>query len=141
MRTCNEPTYEGLVRLFREGWPSLGLFSDEGGQFVGGHAMTEEKRLKTAAALSDLWDGKVVRRVRAGDGAYFLPGRRVCMHLLIQPGVAARLLGDQVLRDQGLHSRFLAVMPMSTAAHGFGRTPTRKTLATLATLAVGWPRF
>ena len=36
-RTVTEPTFEGLTKLFAHGQPSLGLFSDEGGQFLGGH--------------------------------------------------------------------------------------------------------
>ncbi|MCC5955180.1 MAG: DUF3987 domain-containing protein [Natronohydrobacter sp.] len=35
-RTVTEPTFEGLTKLFAHGQPSLGLFSDEGGQFLGG---------------------------------------------------------------------------------------------------------
>ena len=31
-RTVTEPTFEGLTKLFTHGNPSLGLFSDEGGQ-------------------------------------------------------------------------------------------------------------
>ena len=36
---CEEPTLEGLQKSFRFGLPSQGLYSDEGGQFFGGHAM------------------------------------------------------------------------------------------------------
>jgi hypothetical protein len=36
--TCPEPTYEGLCHLLREAQPSIGLFSAEGGSFIGGHA-------------------------------------------------------------------------------------------------------
>lgn len=113
MRTCNEPTYEGLVRLFDEGWPSLGLFSDEASQFVGSFAMNQDNRLKSAGALSDLWDGKSIRRARAADGPKILPGRRLSLHLMMQPLVAQKLFGDPLLRDQGLHSRLLTVMPPS----------------------------
>jgi hypothetical protein len=119
MRTCNEPTYEGLIRLFDEGWPSIGLFSDEGGQFIGSYAMKKENRLKTATALSNLWDGKNIRRVRGGDGLKILPGRRLSLHLMAQPLVAQQLFGDPLLRDQGLHSRLLAVMPASTQGTRF----------------------
>ncbi|WP_108484556.1 DUF3987 domain-containing protein [Oceaniglobus ichthyenteri] len=35
-RTASEPTLEGLFRAFRQGQPSLGLFSDEAAQFLGG---------------------------------------------------------------------------------------------------------
>src|SRR5262245_274453 len=31
-----EPTIEGLVKVFAKGWPSLGIFSDEGGMFIRG---------------------------------------------------------------------------------------------------------
>ncbi|WP_445502173.1 DUF3987 domain-containing protein [Microvirga sp. G4-2] len=37
MLICTEPTFEGIERLLPLGQPSLGVFSAEGGQFVGGH--------------------------------------------------------------------------------------------------------
>ena len=113
--TCPEPTIEGLHRLLAEGQPSIGLFSDEGGQFIAGHGMSQENRLKTAAALSCLWDGEPVKRVRGGDGVMILPGRRVSMHLMAQPDAAARWLSDPVLADQGLLSRLLTAAPSSLA--------------------------
>ena len=33
----DSPTLEGLHKAFQHGWPSMGLFSDEGGQFLGGY--------------------------------------------------------------------------------------------------------
>ncbi len=59
-----EPTYEGLTRKYAEGMPSLGIFSDEGGQFLGGFAMNGDNRQKTLAALNDLWQGNPIRRLR-----------------------------------------------------------------------------
>ena len=47
------------------------------GQFVGGHGMSPDHRLKTASALSELWDGRPIKRVRAGDGVTILNGRRL----------------------------------------------------------------
>ena len=35
--TCPEPTFEGLCKLLAVGWPSVGIFASEGGQFIGGH--------------------------------------------------------------------------------------------------------
>lgn len=67
-RTVTEPTFEGLTKLFAHGQPSLGLFSDEGGQFLGGHAMNSENRQKTLAAFNDLWQGNAIRRTRSGMG-------------------------------------------------------------------------
>lgn len=53
-----EPTYEGLVKYLEHGQPSVGIFSDEGGRFLGGNAMSKENMLKTLAGLSSLWDAK-----------------------------------------------------------------------------------
>ena len=64
MLTTEEPTYEGLVKLLDGGWPSVGLFSDEGGRFLGGFAMSEEQRIKTMAGLNSLWDGQPITRTR-----------------------------------------------------------------------------
>lgn len=115
MLTCPEPTFEGLTRLLMNGQPSVGIFSNEGGQFIGGHGMNQDNRLKTATGLSSLWDGSPVRRVRAKDGAIIMHGRRVCLHLLAQPKVSAELLNDDVLVDQGFLSRILVAYPQSTA--------------------------
>ena len=82
-----EPTYEGLCKLFSSGQPSLGLFATEGGQFIGGYGMNQENKLYTATGLSALWDGEPIRRVRAGDEVLLLPGRRLTMHLMVQPEV------------------------------------------------------
>src|SRR5262249_17327146 len=65
-------------------WVVLG----RGGQFTGGHGMSQDNRLKTAASLSALWDGGPIRRVRAGDGVIILRGRRFAFHIMIQPGAA-----------------------------------------------------
>ncbi len=111
--TCPEPTYEGLVKHLAIGHPSVGIFSSEGGQFIGGHGMSDDAKLRTAAGLSDLWDGGEIKRVRASDGSIILPGRRVAMHLLAQPGVAAAMLADPKLLDQGLLSRCLVTAPES----------------------------
>ncbi len=112
--TIEEPTYEGLVKLLANGWPSVGIFSDEAGRFFGGHAMSLEHRLKTLAGLSNLWDGKPITRTRAGDGAILLYGRRVCAHFLMQPLVAETILGDPLAHEQGFLSRCLIVAPEST---------------------------
>jgi Protein of unknown function (DUF3987) len=121
--TCAEPTFEGLCLLLEGGQPSVGVFSAEGGQFLGGYGMSKDHRLKTAAALSAMWDGEPIKRVRRGDGVVLLPGRRVAMHLLVQPGVSNLLLGDQELNDQGLVSRVLASAPATTAGSRFWREP------------------
>ena len=129
--TCPEPTFEGLTKLFAIGQPSMGLFSSEGGQFLGGHGMSSDHRLKTAAGLSHLWDGQPIRRVRAGDGSYELAGRRLSLHLLVQPGVAQKVLSDPLLADQGTLSRLLVAAPEPRAGTRKWREPTAESQVAL----------
>jgi hypothetical protein len=78
--TCPEPTYEGMCRLLALGQPSIGIFAGEGGQFIAGHGMKDDAKLRTAAGLSAAWDGEPIKRVRVQDGTTVLPGRRVAIH-------------------------------------------------------------
>lgn len=112
---ASDPTVEGLCKLLHAGLPSIGVFSAEGGRFLGGHGMSDEAALRTAAGLSLFWDGSPVDRVRSGDGASKLFGRRVAMHLMAQPRATFAWLSNPVLRDQGLFSRCLVAYPLSTA--------------------------
>jgi hypothetical protein len=104
----------------------MGVFSGEGGQFVGGHGMRDDTKLRTAAALSSMWDGTPIHRVRAGDGAVMLQGRRLSLHLMLQVDVANILLADRLLADQGLLSRLLISAPVSAAGTRFWRDPPPK---------------
>ena len=112
-RTVTEPTFEGLTKLFATGQPSLGLFSDEGGQFLGGYAMNSDNRQKTLAALNDLWQGNPIRRTRSGDGHATLYGRRLAVHLMVQPTVARGFIADPLAADTGFLPRFLLCEPPS----------------------------
>ncbi|MHA7849405.1 YfjI family protein [Roseovarius sp.] len=118
-RVVTEPTFEGLTRLYATGQPSLGIFSDEGGQFLGGHAMNSDNRQKTLTALNDLWQGNPIRRTRAGDGAYTLDGRRLAVHLMAQPGVAHAFMADPLAADSGFLPRFLICEPPSAIGTRF----------------------
>lgn len=109
--TCQEPTFEGLCLLYSLGQPSLGIFANEGGQFIGGHGMNDENKLRTATALSGVWDGETIRRVRRGDGIITLHGKRLAIHLMVQPDVASIMLTDRLLASQGLLSRLLVSAP------------------------------
>jgi hypothetical protein len=121
--TVPDPTVEGLAKAWANSPGSLGLFSAEGGAFFGGHGMSQDHKLKTAATLSDLWDGSGIRRMRAGDGLLILPGRRLACHLMAQPEAAAAFFADPILRGQGFHSRFLTAGPESMAGSRFYREP------------------
>jgi hypothetical protein len=118
MLTCEEPTAEGLHKLFAVGWPSLGIFAAEGGRFIG---LSDDAKLRTATVLSTMWDGDPIKRVRAGDATVTMPGRRLALHLMVQPAVANILLADDLLVSQGLVSRLLVSAPDSTAGTRFQR--------------------
>lgn len=109
-----EPTYEATVKNYEEGRPSLGVFSDEGGRFIGGHGMNQENQLKTATGFSSLWDGSSISRSRKGDGTIKLYGKRMALHLMLQYGPALILLSNKLIQEQGLLARCLITYPEST---------------------------
>ncbi len=109
-----EPTFPSLVTHLSKSIPSIGLFSDEGGRLIGGHAMREENVLSTAAGLSALWDAGEIDRARVKDGVYNLYGKRLSLSLMIQPIVAQQIFSNPILIGQGLLSRCLIPYPKST---------------------------
>ncbi|RBW57443.1 YfjI family protein [Ruegeria sp. A3M17] len=109
----SDPTIEGLFRQLENGHPSVAVMTDEGGQFFGGHSMKRENALKTAAGFSKLWDGAPLSKSRASAEPVWLCGKRVSLHLMIQPGVAQSVVGDPTMKDQGLLSRVLVAWPSS----------------------------
>lgn len=112
---CDEPTLEGLEQLLARGQPSAGIFSDEGGRLVGGHAMSADNALKTACGLSNLWDGKPFTRVRKSEGSKIYYGRRLAMHLMIQPIVLTEIVNNPILMGQGVLARCLFAEPLPIA--------------------------
>ena len=117
-------TPDGLTKNWPDAHAALGVFTAEGGVFTGSHGMNDDNKLRTAAMLSELWDGKPVKRIRAGDGISILPGRRLAMHVMVQPDAAGAFLSDPTLRDQGLLSRALVSAPASLAGTRFYRDAT-----------------
>lgn len=109
-----EATLEGLHKLYQSGRGSLGLFNDDAGDFLDGHAMNRDNRTKSAAGFSKLWDSGEFARIRAGDGAAKFYGRRLAMHVMVQPVIAERVLSDDVLCGQGFLPRCLVAWPAST---------------------------
>ncbi|ABD53150.1 YfjI family protein [Jannaschia sp. CCS1] len=134
--TATEPTLEGLHKLFLAGQPSLGMFSDEGGGFLGGHGMSQDHRLKTVAGLSALWGGDPLTRVRAGDGTSSLFGRRLAVHLMVQPVAARPLLADPVASGQGFLARFLIAEPQTAIGLRLASEPPAGASAQLAAFNV-----
>ena len=114
LRFIEDPTAEGLYKLLSAGQPSIGMFSDEGALVIGGHALSKDNAVKTMAMWCKLWDGSNLTRVRAGDGASALYGRRMSMHIQAQSEVMEKLLNDVMANGQGFLARCLVAWPQST---------------------------
>jgi hypothetical protein len=108
------PTIEAVHIQLRDGLPSIGLFHDDAGEFLGGHSMSQDHRVKTAASMSKLWDIGEFDRIRGADGGSKYYGKRLAMHLMLQPIIAETVLADEVLTGQGFLARCLLSWPSST---------------------------
>jgi hypothetical protein len=107
----DNPTWPGLVKKLRHNVRDVGLFSDDAGKVIGGYSMGAEQRQATAANMNSACDGKPMQRILASEDAFILHNVRLSMHLMAQPKIAARLLGDGELADQGFLARFLISAP------------------------------
>lgn len=119
LRLVEDPTAEGLYKLLENGQPSVGLFTDEGAQIIGGHALSKDNALKSMAMWCKLWDGSSISRVRAGDGVSVLYGRRMTINIQAQPEVMSKLLNDPMANGQGFLARCLVAWPESTIGTRF----------------------
>ena len=45
--------------------------------FIGGHGMSQDNRLRSAAGYSEMSDAKPIKRIRSLDGVSILHGRRL----------------------------------------------------------------
>ena len=119
--TIGKATVEGLHHLLRT-QSHIGLFSPEGAEFVAGHSMRDEKRAAGIAAILKPWGGEAWDSMTRGDGLSVLVGRRVSMHLLMQPVILQRLMGDPLAQGQGWIARTLIASPKSLAGTRLYRT-------------------
>jgi hypothetical protein len=115
-------TIEGLELCLQTGQPLYGIIGSEGGQFIGGHGMVENTKLHTITNLCSGWDGEPHKKARAA-GLTMLYGRRIGMHLMVQPEVAAAALADELLIKQGFLARILICYPESLIGKRMHREP------------------
>ncbi|WP_120503623.1 YfjI family protein [Sulfitobacter mediterraneus] len=109
----SDVTIEGFIHALMTNQASVGLFSDEGGQFFGGHSMKAQNSVGSGARMSKFWDGGTVELIRASCSSVELTDRRVSMHLMIQPGIGRLVFSNKDLKDQGFLSRCLPAWPES----------------------------
>ena len=132
--TIGKSTVEGLHHLLRT-QSHIGLFSPEGAEFVAGHSMRDEKRAAGIAAILKPWGGEAWDSMTKGDGLSVLVGRRVSMHLLMQPVILQQLMGDPLAQGQGWIARTLIAAPKSLAGTRMyrpGQVPATKRAEVLA---------
>lgn len=112
--TTSNATIEGLLRLLRQ-QSSVGVFTAEGGEMLGGHSMREDRRAAGMAFFLKAWGGETIDSLRGGDGLTTLLGRRVAMHIMVQPVLLSGLLADPLAQGQGLLARCLIAQPDTLA--------------------------
>lgn len=118
-KTLNIDTTQGLLKRFEDMQPSIGIFTDEGGRIIGSHSMKEENQLHTIAILSTLWDGNTFDKNISSETPKEYNGRRLCMHIMVQPKIAGKLFNNAINQDQGFIARMLWCYPKSTIGTRF----------------------
>lgn len=121
--TTANATIEGLSRLL-SGQSSVGVFSPDGGDVLGGHSLRDDKKAAGMAFFLKGWGGESLDTLRGGAGLTTLLGRRISMHLLIQPVLMRQLLTDPMAQGQGLIARMLTAQPQTLAGTRLWKEPT-----------------
>jgi len=111
-------TVEALEKKLEGGHPSVIQSTSEGGQIFGGYSFNDDNSAKTTGTYTILWDsGGPKSRIRAGGDDMTLDGVALSMHAMVQPRIAAGVLNNETLKDQGFLNRFLMVYPKSTIGY------------------------
>ena len=112
----SDATPEALASSLVNGWPSGGVFSNEGGIVLGGHAMNKDVAMRNMARLNQLWDGKVAATDRATTESYGDTTARLTMSLQVQEPTLRAFFDNTkgLARGTGFLARFLVAWPAST---------------------------
>ncbi|NLN92713.1 MAG: DUF3987 domain-containing protein [Candidatus Hydrogenedens sp.] len=102
-------TTEALHYRLSEEMPYCGLFTSEGGTFIGGYSMNSDNVISTIAHFSELWDGAGGIRLRVEKGSSNTRGRRFAAHMMVQPDVAGDLVESELIQNQGFLARMLLI--------------------------------
>jgi putative DNA primase/helicase len=112
----SDATPEALASSLVNGWPSGGVFSNEGGIVLGGHAMNKDVAMRNMARLNQLWDGKIAATDRATTESYGDTTARLTMSLQVQEPTLRAFFDNTkgLARGTGFLARFLVAWPEST---------------------------
>lgn len=112
--TTSNATVEGIARLLKS-QSTVGVFSAEGGEMLGGHSLRDERRMSGMSFYLKAWSAEALDSLRGGEGLSVLLGRRICLHVLVQPLILSKLLSDPLAEGQGLLARCLIAQPETLA--------------------------
>ena len=112
----SDATPEALASNLVNGWPSGGVFSNEGGIVLGGHAMNKDVAMRNMARLNKLWDGTVAASERITTESYGDTTARLTMSLQVQEPTLRAFFDNTkgLARGTGFLARFLVAWPEST---------------------------
>jgi len=107
---------ESLASNLVNGWPSGGIFSNEAGIVLGGHAMNKDTAMRNMARLNQLWDGKIPATDRITSIGYGATAARLTMSLQVQEPTLRAFFDNTkgLARGTGFLARFLVAWPEST---------------------------
>ncbi|HMN92717.1 MAG TPA: YfjI family protein [Hydrogenophaga sp.] len=112
--TTSNATIEGITKLLKQ-QSAVGVFSSEGGEMLGGHSLREDRRVSGLSFYLKAWGAERLDSLRGGEGLTVLLGRRVSLHVLVQPVILGPLLADPIAQGQGLLARCLIAQPDTLA--------------------------
>ena len=117
-----DATPAALAYSLAVGWPSAGLFADEGGVVVGGHGMGEDSATAMLSLLNVCWGASDFTPTRKQAATAELRGRRFSAFLMIQHDLLPVLI-QKGARNIGFVARFLLSAPISTMGTRLYRDP------------------
>jgi putative DNA primase/helicase len=112
--TTSNATIEGIAKLLKY-QSAVGVFSSEGGEMLGGHSLRDDRRVSGLSFYLKAWGAERLDSLRGGEGLTVLLGRRVSLHVLVQPVILGQLLADPIAQGQGLLARCLIAQPDTLA--------------------------
>lgn len=106
----NDTTPAAIKQALHEGWPSIGIISDEAGGILNGRAFSDLTLLNT------LWDGGSIAVDRRSSESYKIDNVRSTISLMVQPGVFQSFMDNKgdMARSSGFLARFFVTYPYST---------------------------
>lgn len=111
-----DATPEALASNLANEWPSGGIFSNEAGIVLGGHAMGKDTAMRNMGRLNSLWGGHIPDTQRRTTESYSTTTARLTVSLQVQKDTLKSFFDSTkgLARGSGFLARFLVAWPEST---------------------------